>query len=550
MRLASTSLCCFWAALTLVSLFTGCERPEQLENSASSPASPVSEHAHKSEFQQYLVNLAGDAARWKGRLLAISPHGVCTGSGTAAAIDENIAGIVKNLDAVQARIQTLAQQETLGGDIELLTGLQAISEDTTRLESLLPCPSSNGKQRPAPMPGPASTWLDQVREIQQQAKGHAARLQTQSLALARSARPSPGEEGNRWQWKDLADLVRALAWPAVLAIGLLMFRRPLSRFFEQFAGRISKLSLFEVAVELATVPTAPAPWSDPAVYAGAELFGGAVTTTTIMTLFERIGDDTVWNYLIVDLEDGRRWLESRLYLFTTVLQEMGGLRCVIFVQSNQDYYRRFLGMAEPTDVRRVLGDRYWWFRSTLYKSTCAALAQPVVNLPPADLDRLRTTFLYNPQPTPFDPSFNRFESSLNAWITQLEPLPKVLAEAISREFVLDPLMRAYQDPSNPEWSRLEPSQEWDHSYWLTMERFNRDLQSVLFDRTLSQLEDTPETPAEERTGALLRRPVPFVALVNRRGEFQKLVDRQVLIEQVGAKLGETTGLSPAAPGKG
>ena len=33
---------------------------------------------------------------------------------------------------------------------------------------------------------------------------------------------------------------------------------------------------------------------------------------------------------------------------------------------------------------------------------------------------------------------------------------------------------------------------------------------------------------------------PFVALVNQRGEFKRLIDRQVVIEQVAAKLGDPT----------
>jgi hypothetical protein len=82
-----------------------------------------------------------------------------------------------------------------------------------------------------------------------------------------------------------------------------------------------------------------------------------------------------------------------------------------------------------------------------------------------------------------------------------------------------------------------------------MARFNEDLRGVLFDTNLSQVEDTPDAPTDERTKALLRRPVPFVAKVNRNGEFQRLVDRKVLIEQVTSKLGEYVAES-AAPLRG
>jgi hypothetical protein len=58
----------------------------------------------------------------------------------AVDIDENLAAVTKDLDTVQTKIQALAQHETLGGDIELLTGLQSVSSDAARLEALLPRP--------------------------------------------------------------------------------------------------------------------------------------------------------------------------------------------------------------------------------------------------------------------------------------------------------------------------------------------------------------------------------------------------------------------------
>ena len=302
--------------------------------------------------------------------------------------------------------------------------------------------------------------------------------------------------------KDLVELVRVLAWPVAVAFGLLLFRRPLSQFFEQVAGKISKVSVFKVAIELATVPSAPTPWLDPGIFAVTELFGGVVTASTIRALFERIRDDMSWNYLIVDLEGGRHWLESRLYLFTTILQQMGGLRCVVFVETRPSCYQRFLGIARPNDVRGALAKKCPWFREVLLTSFRDAIME----------------------------AFGRTPVALDG------PLPKDLAEAISRNFVSNSNMQTLRDPNDPQWSSLEPDNIWDHSQWLTMERFNKDLRSALFDPNLSQLEDTPDTAEEERTRALLRRQVPLVAIVNRHGEFKRLIDRQVLIEQVAAKL--------------
>lgn len=495
-----------WTALLALALAPGCDNPSKTESSSESSAAIISQQESKAEVQAYLVKLASDAARWRSDLQAIDPSKICGKLGTFNTAEEIITGITKTLDSLQTEIQTLAQQETLGGDIELLARLQTISLDSARLSTLLPCPSSrNGAKASAVAAPTLAAWSDTVREIQNQAAEDASVLRAHAEKLARSARVPSDEERREWI-RAFGELAKALAWPLAVALGLLIFRRPLSRFLEQIAGKITKLSVFEVAIELATVPSAPTPWLDPAVFAGTELFGGAVTLTTIMTLFDRISDETVWHYLIVDLEDGRHWLESRLYLFTTILQQMGGLRCVIFVESNQGYYRRFLGMATPEDVRLALATKYWWFRPLLLKSFRNALLEV-------------------------------FQQNEQTVVAIDGPLPKDIAKAISEKFIFDPDMQKTQDPQNPEWSKLEPFDTWDHSQWLTMERFNKDLRGVLFDPDLTQLEDTPETPADERARALLRRQVPFVAMVTQRGEFKRLIDRQLLAEQVAAKVG-------------
>jgi len=495
-----------WVAIAVVVLISFPQSRSQ-ESSPAFSAPTTTQRARKAEFQQYLVNLADDVAHWKGNLQGINPRKVCSHRSAAAAIDENIAGITKSLNALQAKIQMLAQQETLGGDIELLAGLQAIASDATRLESLLPCALARVTTPRGPVAsGVVAAWSEQLQKVRQQVAERAAKLQALLLALARNPSLLSDEDRTQWSFKDFVELVKTLAWPLAFALALALFRRPLSRFLEQIAGKITKLSVFEVAIELATVPSAPTPWLDPGVFAGTELFGGAVTTTTIMDLFKRIRDDTVWNYLIVDLEDGRHLLESRLYLFTTILQQMGRLRCVIFVETHQGYFGRFLGIARPDDVRRALGEKYTRFRPLFLKSFSNAL-------------------------------WETFQCKQEAAVALDGPLSKDLAEAISGKFIFDPDMQVTQDPQNPEWSKLEPANAWDHSHWLTIERFNKDLRSVLFDFDLSQLADTPETPVDERTRALLRRQVPFVAMVNRQGEFKRLVDRQVLIEQVAAKLG-------------
>ena len=45
-----------------------------------------------------------------------------------------------------------------------------------------------------------------------------------------------------------------------------------------------------------------------------------------------------------------------------------------------------------------------------------------------------------------------------------------------------------------------------------------------------------DEPRDRRTKAVLRKRVPFVALLNRNGQFARLIDRSALIEEVVSRL--------------
>jgi hypothetical protein len=300
------------------------------------------------------------------------------------------------------------------------------------------------------------------------------------------------------EFKDLVELLNVIAWPAVVGVALLVFRKPLALLVEDLGKRATRLSVFEVSIELATVPSPPAPWEDPTIYESSTLIGGGVTSTTIMELFKRIREDAAWprwQYLIVDVGNGRRWLISRLFLFTVILRHMAGLRCVVFVETKDEHRRRLLGIASPEGVRSALASRYPWFEEALVR----------------------------------------------VWMKQqlpvlIEPLPKQSAEPMVNEFVKDEKIRTSEDPKSSEWQRLGDQSVWEHTEWLYSQRLYEDLREVLYDRDASTFLDSPDTSSSKRSKAVLCRKAPFVALVNDRGEFKDLVDRQLLLDRVAARL--------------
>lgn len=322
------------------------------------------------------------------------------------------------------------------------------------------------------------------------------------------------------EFMDYVEFVKAIMWPLVSLVAILAFRKPLSRFLEGLSSRITKLSVAEVSLELAKLPAAPVPWADPTVFGGDGLPGGAVTSTTIMELFQRIRDDATWQYMIVDIKTGRRWLNSRLFIFTYVLRALKGLRCVVFVETRDEIRQRFLGLARPEDVYLTLGRAYRWFDKALGTAWLTApVGQELSWLGPLSRDEA--------------------ERVVNGFIDHGE---------ITRRADDDFLMKSGEwDVFQQQWELLDRSENrWEHTRWLDQQVVNDVLRSAFFDRDASQFVDSLETTPAQRTRAVLRRRAPFVALVNKQGEFKGLVDRQALLERVVTRL-DTEAAPEATP---
>ena len=297
------------------------------------------------------------------------------------------------------------------------------------------------------------------------------------------------------------ELLDAIVWPVVAVVALFVFRKPLTGFVEEIGKRATKFSVFDVAIEFTTMPNPPqVPWSDPAFSEGTNLICGNVTSTTIMELFQRIRDDTHWQYLIVNIGSGKRWLISRLFLFATIFRYMSGLKCVVFVETTNEYHKRLLGIADPDRLRAVLAKKYPWLDHAL----------------------------------------------MGAWLKQdipilAEPLSKQNAELIVNNFIENDLIRRSEDPQNDdEWEKLgeQPSCVWEHTKWLNIGRLNEDLREAFFDTDSSQFKWSPDIPTKVRDKAVLLRDSPFVALVNDRGEFKELMDRGLLIDRLAKHVAE------------
>lgn len=247
-------------------------------------------------------------------------------------------------------------------------------------------------------------------------------------------------------WKTLIELIGVIAWPLVVGVALFVYRKPLSTFVAGLGQRVTKISAFEVSIELAELPSPPSPWSDPNIPQSSEMTGGDVDSTTLMTLFDSIGTESPLEYLIVDIKDGEFWLISRVFIFTVFLQAMRGVKCVVFVESRDKNYRQFIGLTSTDAVRTALSSAYPWLED--------ALSKAMINQ--------NTTFL-NPS------------------------IPSGKAGEIIREFIEQPEMRSNNQPSpSDKWSKLGTQNIWEHTEWLMSKKVNEYLRQIFYEWDSSQ----------------------------------------------------------------
>jgi hypothetical protein len=100
-----------------------------------------------------------------------------------------------------------------------------------------------------------------------------------------------------------------------------------------------------------------------------------------------------------------------------------------------------------------------------------------------------------------------------------------------RSFV-EALQRTTIPPTDEKNSYLQVSTAppmWERAHWIDGERLERDLAGVL---DYEWIEESPDTPRTLVSEGVIRRPAPFVALVDSDKRFRGLVDRHALLGQV------------------
>jgi hypothetical protein len=329
-------------------------------------------------------------------------------------------------------------------------------------------------------------------------------------------------------------LVEHLIWPVVVLIVVLALRRQIGDFLSALGGRITKVSLMSVTIDLAVATEAAPPWRG----VGGEDVRGLVVAQQVNdsyfdTLRQSLETAGTADYFVADLKgDGQEeWLSSRLYLFTYLLSRMKGVRSIVFTATRGDVGLSYLGVADAAELLQALSREEPW----LHLARLQVEAEQVGRLP--DLGPVVPSPVAPPDvppvngPAPLD---------IDAWWLGVRANTTFAAPLYMAQRFLEHVQWV-QPPGSMDagagWLRLPdtPGRQatWEHARWLTA--------SDLIDGALSTavrpdgyVLDDRSWSAEDRVRAVARARGDLVALLDQSRRFDRLVDRRALLEKLGA----------------
>lgn len=330
------------------------------------------------------------------------------------------------------------------------------------------------------------------------------------------------------QVEIITTLVKFVAWPAAVFGIVVVLHEPLGRALDSMSGRVQKLSVLSVSIELAQVPEARPAWVTGPTGTTVDFRGlteaNQLNDSFAGTLMASIEDPGALDFAVIDLGRGESWLTSRLYLFALLLERLRGLRAMVFVHTVGDADRMFLGVAAPAAVRAALAHQQPWLDGAVAAATWTPINKVVdPAVVPADRPD-ETTGAYLDRELSGQWARNNGGNLARGWLAAVQTtvLPAVDAQ---------------------QWLAMPhaATPTWEHASWLTV----HDVTDGMLKRTVGRdaaVLDQPGWSDAERVRAVVAVDAPLVALlaVHPAGRFAKLIDRTALVERLATRLPAAT----------
>jgi hypothetical protein len=288
---------------------------------------------------------------------------------------------------------------------------------------------------------------------------------------------------------DWLEVATALVWPLVALLIVIVLRRSIADALKGLSKRAKSLSLgivafdFDQAAVKGLTPESLDDIRDTASHTPVGDSGAAL----IATLMNPASAECT----VVNLGDGREWITSRLYAVVTLVARMRGLRVMVFTATDQGA-RRFVGSTQPEQLRWALAAAYPWLEVAYIR----AWNNEIGALRSKTVERVNISLAND---------------------GRVEPQRAVqMFEAFKRE-----LQAPAPPPGASGW--LDLSGNYERAEWVTPALLMRVLGEGLNERAVQH---DSEMEADELARSVLRFPLDYVPIVDRFGNFLKVVARR------------------------
>ena len=307
---------------------------------------------------------------------------------------------------------------------------------------------------------------------------------------------------------DIAAILSAVLWPLIVVTVLLAYRRNTPALAQAIAGRVTKVGVAGISIELGKASVFVPEWSASAGALDLRQKAAAVqvTDSTAMTFSAQLRQGRVADYAEIDLGAGQEWLTSRLFIMAIVFARVKGIRCLVFVETSGNIRRRFVGSAKPEKIRWALAKKYSWLEQGYAQAYSAVINGPNQAFIVDRLGRLGS------------------QSSADDPQASLELLKQFLQQVQSPS--------GFMPPGAPDWIEIDPAPPtMEHTSWLT----SADIESMLgedLNRSYLRSSELRSKRGADQVRMFLATPGQFQAVVGDDGRFEYVLDREVLLEQV------------------
>ena len=322
--------------------------------------------------------------------------------------------------------------------------------------------------------------------------------------------PAPAENG-----KNIVELISSIGWLIVVLVALLALFQPLGTFLEGISSRITKLSVFDVSIEVAQLTEFKPTWTT-AAGDFRKITPDYVFDSFSQTLFQEIAKTAPAHYLIVDLGDGEQWLTSRLYLFAIMLKRMRKLKAFVFLAPVNNQPKCYVGTATTSQVRWKLARQFPWLEKSFADKYAENISQ---------------YFYSQTFPAQYNEALNQHFRSQN--FLEQGKMDEQDAQNIARSFLGGIQTNVLPVIPHDQWTELNnpPPQPslWENAKWLDLSLLKEILGSALYTGSVNY---SPLDAPQEQARKIAAIDEPLIALTKANGIFHSLVDRQALLESI------------------